>query len=311
VSFPPRTVIGVLVFSVALGLAKSEEGTRCQKRILVNVLNHNGEFMSGLEPSVFRAQLHGQPLKVLTSTPTSAPPRIVILVDLSGSTHGVSKIARALAENIVVSSHQRPALVLFSDHVIETVDFSHSPEEVVRKLDKLPESKGPTALYDGLKYAADLFGEPLLGDSVYLIFDGGENASKVRRTEVQSEFLAKGIRIYTFCLQIRVFPTEEEEGGPALLKELSDLTGGEALNPKLDFSRSGQDRLASELQRLYQKMTEFYELQLDIPGELLRKRQRWDLEVLDRNGRKRKDLRVVYPHELNPCSESLGTASVR
>jgi Mg-chelatase subunit ChlD len=164
--------------------------------------------MSGLEPSVFRAQLRGQSLKFLAvaSAPKNAPARVVILVDLSGSATGVSKIASALAENIAVSSHLRPALVLFSDHIIDSVDFSHSPEEVVHKLAKLPETRGPTALFDALKYAADLFGAPLPGDSVYLISDGFENASKVLRAEVRREFLVKGIRIYTFCLQLQAPP---------------------------------------------------------------------------------------------------------
>jgi hypothetical protein len=233
---------------------------------------------------------------------------VVILVDLSGSATGVSKIASALAENIAVSSHLRPALVLFSDHIIDSVDFSHSPEEVVHKLAKLPETRGPTALFDALKYAADLFGAPLPGNSVYLISDGFENASKVLRAEVRREFLVKGIRIYTFCLQLQAPPMlnyDELGTGAGLLKELSDLTGGEALIPQLNFSEAGQDRLGSELQKLYQEMTEFYELQLDVPGELLGKGQRWDLEVLDRNGKRRKDLRVVYPRQLTSCSDEM------
>jgi len=307
----------LLMFFSVVRLAKTQDVNACHERVLVSVVDHEGGVVSGLGALAFRAELRGRPLKAVVTTPTSAPRRVVIVVDFSGSTTGLSKIARALVQNFVASAQPlnlRLALVLFSDHVIKNVDFSRPPEEVLHELDQLPHTEGPTALFDALNYAVGLFGEPLTGDSIYLISDGGENASWARRTDVEREFLAKGIRIYTFCLKTQYFwGAEQTRPGLEVLKGLSDLSGGEALalDPELDFSKSGQERLGSKLQKLYQQMADFYELQLDIPSELLRDGQQWNLEVVDGKGRKRKDVHVTYPRKLLRCSESREATGLR
>ena len=294
----------LLVFSA---FANAQKASVCPNRIVaVNVLDHEGNVIAGLDPTAFRAEYRGQPLKVRVGAATSAPRRVVILVDLSGSIGRNSAVARLLAGNLAVSAQPgklRVALVLFSDRIIDSVDFNHPPEDVVRKLDNLPEAQGRTAMFDALRIAGGLFGEPFPGDSVYLISDGADNSSRTNPAVIRREFIERGIRIFSFHLEgNKYFPTEEEMHQFPLLVDLAEWTGGAVLNLDVEPSEANRARLQSSLQKLYQRMTDFYELQLELPAEPTRKPQRWNVEVVDGQGKKRKDVRVIYPHDLAPCS---------
>ena len=209
-----------------------------------------------------------------------------------------------MAENVVNSmpaEKLRPAIVLFSDHILGSVDFSHSREEVEHMLTRLPPSSGRTALWDALIYATDVLGQPLPGDSIYLISDGWESASKARRNDVEAELLARGIRLFVFNPGASELPTTEEERAAAfVLNDLADLTGATVPITKVEPFR---ERFASVLQRSYRQTAEFYELHVELPPEPITKRQRWDLQVVDGQGKKRKDLYVIYPRELVPCAK--------
>jgi len=303
----------LLVFST---VANAQRASGCPNRtVVVNVLDRDGNVMAGFGPTAFRAEYLGQPLKVQVGAATSAPRRVVILVDLSGSTRQSSALARLLAGNLAVSAEAknlRPALVLFSDRIIDTVDFSHSFEDVVRRLAKLPDAWGRTAMLDALKYAMTLFGQPVPGDSVYLVSDGGENSSRVLQADVERAFVANGIRVYSFGIAgAEPFQNVEEHHGQTLLADLAERTGGEVLSLNVEPSEANRARLKSSLQRLYQQMTDFYELQLELPTEPMRKPQRWNLEVVDAQGKKRKDVRVIYPHELAPCATTVDAAGAK
>ncbi len=300
---PGRFFILLAVLSFALVLfANAQKPADCKNpAVVVNVIDRQGNPVPGLKPSDFRATLHGQTFRILDSVTTHAAVRVVILVDLSGSTVQTLRAERTLAGNLVATGTGkfRPALVLFSDHIVDSLDFSHTPEEILRRLENLPESKGRTAILDALKYAASLFGQPVAGDAVYIISDGGDNASRVDEYEVKQEFLAKGIRIYSVAWGHAYFPTEEEVRGLQLLNDLADSTGGKALRIDAE-SREDQEQLASRIRQLYAQITDFYNLQLELPAP--GNRQALKLELFDAKGTKRKDLRVLYPHHLAHCT---------
>jgi len=301
-----RVSVHVILSSILVASAYPQGSVACPARtIAVSVLDHDGNLVTGIEPPEFRAEFRGRPLKILSSAVVSAPRRVVVLVDLSGSDSSVEEFIHRLASNMATSMQQdelRPALVLFSDHIIDTVDFSRPTLEVAQLLARLPQSRGRTALFDALKYATVVLGQPLPGDSVYLISDGAENASKAQRKDVETEFLARGIRIFSFSLGDNSSPrTQEEMSGPGLLSELADLTGGMVLHITL---APFPERLASELQRSYHQLSDFYELQLELPTEPIGKRSPWHLEVVNGQGKKRKDIRVIYPHQLVPCADA-------
>ena len=85
----------------------------------------------------------------------------MLLVDASGSVNKENlewATARLIAGNLLLkaSAELHPALVVFSDHIIDTVDFSRPPSEIVMRLANLKEGRGGTALFDALMYSAKL-----------------------------------------------------------------------------------------------------------------------------------------------------------
>jgi von Willebrand factor type A domain len=112
-----------------------------------------------------------------------------MLLDASGSVNKENHkwdTARLIAGNFLLKApaELHPALVVFSDHIVDTIDFSCPPSEIVLRLTGLKEGRGRTALLDALMYSAKLLRPFMPGDAVYLISDGGENSSQTRLREV-------------------------------------------------------------------------------------------------------------------------------
>jgi len=59
--------------------------------------------------------------------------------------------------------------------------------------------------------------------------------------------------------------------------------------------------ISSGAELLYRQMENTYRLELELPS-VLNKAQKWKLEVVDTQGSKHKDIDVIYPHELFPCT---------
>jgi hypothetical protein len=114
----------------------------CKTRtVIVNVRDREGHFVVGLPSSSFRAEMHGQPLTV-SSVIVERDPRIMLLLDASGSmTFSERKWANAkFATRSVVTSTRGSAhlaLVLFANDVLETLDFNHSPDDILQRIQQL------------------------------------------------------------------------------------------------------------------------------------------------------------------------------
>jgi hypothetical protein len=140
------------------------------------------------------------------------------------------EVARSLAVNLTTASATpHVALVLFSDHIVDTLGFDRTPNEVLQKIAGLTSSQDRTSLFDSLVYALDLFHASQPGDAIYLISDGGDNHSKHQEKDVERTLLARGIRLFSLILSNRYFMTKEEAGGGDDLEHLTEMTGGSTL----------------------------------------------------------------------------------
>ena len=296
-----QSLICVLVLILSLPASVAESISCAKRRVVVSVLDRKGEVVHGLAPAMFQARVHGQTLRISGADESTVPRRVVIAVDLSGSARQNAELSRLLAGNMAVSAEAeklRVALVLFSDHIIDSVKFSQSSGDVVNKLIKVPDPQGRTALFDALDYSSNMFNEPLPGDSIYLISDGEENASAIHQTQLEKEIAERGIRIFSFQLVSNpYFPTEEGRVSGSLLSHLAELTGGMSLKIDVDSSGKGKERLREALQKLYRQIADVYELEIEMPLDPSQQTERWDLSVLDQQGRRRKDVQVLFPHE--------------
>ena len=64
--------------------------------------------------------------------------------------------------------------------------------------------------------------------ALLIISDGGDNHSRYTEGEIKALVKEADVMIYAIGIYDRYFPTEEERLGPALLGEITELTGGRA-----------------------------------------------------------------------------------
>src|SRR5947207_11381534 len=144
-------------------------------------------------------KVRGKPIKILSFAPDPRPHRLVLLLDTSGSmgsTAGESPqfaLGLALARHFFDVNHQwsHIALLTFNKNVTETLDFTRGNSVVGDKLQQITSDhnylkanvKGTTALRDAILEGLQLLDHPSSADALYLLTDGGDNASKHSATD--------------------------------------------------------------------------------------------------------------------------------
>jgi von Willebrand factor type A domain len=296
------TLALAFLFTVVLATKAEDTGT-CQQRTVVVNPRKGGHLIPGLQPSSFRASVRGQFVKVLAVRANTQPPRVVLLVDLSGSVnrsnHELDR-AQFLAEHFMATSFiPRVALVLFSDSILDTVGFDHPPKAIQQTLANLKDGRGSTALFDSLIYSAGLFRTRESGDAIYVITDGGDSHDGAHERDVERELLTKGIRLFCFVVSTAPPPliTEvERQKGYFDLQRLTEATGGSILNAGYDPYENESRELEASLRRGYDRIKSFYTLEVELPTKL-DKEQRWNLQLVDQYGKRRKDVETVYARD--------------
>ena len=67
-----------------------------------------------------------------------------------------------------------------------------------------PSSPRHNALYSSLDEAIATLGDAQLGDTIYLVTDGGENHSTINKHRILTNLISRGIRVFVFL----VLPSE-------------------------------------------------------------------------------------------------------
>jgi len=215
--------------------------------------------------------------------------------------------ATLVTEHVVQSSRNnfRVALVLFASDVIETLDFSHSGQQILERVRRLgdgqniaPKGKRGTALMDAALRANTLFGVREAGDAIFAITDGGDNKSHTRFSEVERKLSADGVRFFAFVLNDEyVAMVNELMEARETISDLATWTGGTTV--EVDRPVPLGSRTEVSLNKLYDQMARFYRLELGSVGT--DKKSHWSVAILDSQGKARKDLTVSYPRELSAC----------
>ena len=153
------------------------------------------------------------------------------------------------------------------------------------------------------------------GDVIYLISDGGDNASRIRANEIEEKLISAGVRLFAFL----VLDPDPRSQLPLLEEsirtfEIVRRTGGAAfvLRPRAvhwsreyDLSAGGQTQLREAANSLYQQMEKFYLLEIELP-QVMDKPRPWKLELIPDGKLPLKGLSLHYPMKLLPCSAAKG-----
>ena len=157
-----------------------------------------------------------------------APVSLGVIFDRSGSMS--SKIERAREAVVEFFKTANPQdeffMITFADKPEEISDFTQSVEDIQGKLVyTIP--KGRTALLDAIYLGISKMRQAKYQKKALLIIsDGGDNHSRYTEGEIRSLVKEADTLIYAIGIYDHYFPTEEERLGPALLTDISELTGG-------------------------------------------------------------------------------------
>jgi Ca-activated chloride channel homolog len=201
--------------------------------VLVPVLvtDHIDRLVTGLGKERFKLFDDKIEQEITHFSSEDAPVSVVLVFDCSGSMGDKLKKSRiAVAEFLKTANPEDEfALVEFNDGARVVSDFSDRPEELQNRL-AFSAAKGRTALLDGICLAMNLTRHAKYArKAIVIISDGGDNCSRYTEKEVKNRAREADVQIYSIGILEPAMArgrTPEEMIGPALLEEVSEVTGG-------------------------------------------------------------------------------------
>jgi Ca-activated chloride channel family protein len=198
--------------------------------IPVTITDPMNRLVTGLDRENFAVYEGKEAQEIKHFSSEDAPISLGVIFDMSGSMS--SKIERAREAVVEFFKTANPQdeffMITFADKPEELADFTNSVEDIQGKLVyTLP--KGRTALLDAIYLGISKMRQAKYQrKSLLIISDGGDNHSRYTEGEIKSLVKEADVMIYAIGIYDHYFATDEERMGPALLSEITELTGGRA-----------------------------------------------------------------------------------
>ena len=200
----------------------------------VSVKDRKGGFLRDLAKDNFAVFEDGKPQPITVFAHDDLPVTVGILVDESFSMKPKRAEVLAAAEALIRESnpHDEIFVLNFNDRVRRglppQMSFSSDLKQLQAALERgVPEGK--TALYDAVE---DGLEQLKLGrrekKALVLISDGGDNSSTYTRREMVSLVEGSPATIYA----IGIYDEGDPDRTPGLLRQLAEISGGEAFFPE-------------------------------------------------------------------------------
>jgi Ca-activated chloride channel homolog len=196
----------------------------------VTVTDPMNRLVTGLDKENFQVFEGKEQEEVRNFSSEDAPVSLGIIFDMSGSMSSKIERAReAVGEFFKTANPQDEFfLIAFADRPEEVSDFTQSVDDLQGKL-VFTVPKGRTALLDAIYLGISKMRQAKYPKKALLIIsDGGDNHSRYTEGEIKSLVKEADVMIYSIGIYDHYFQTEEERLGPALLSDISDLSGGRA-----------------------------------------------------------------------------------
>ena len=200
----------------------------------VSVFDPQNRPVTGLEKEHFRVLDDHVEQTITHFSMDDEPVAVGLVFDISGSMGPKLQKSRQAAAEFFRTSNTEDEyfLVEFNDQPKLVVPLTRNVEEIQNQL-TWAQSKGRTALLDAIFLAlSEMKKSQKNRKALLIISDGGDNSSRYTESEVRNLVRENDVLIYA----IGVFEsgsgrlrTSEEAGGPGLLNELCDQTGGRHL----------------------------------------------------------------------------------
>ena len=278
-----------------------------RRTFAVSVVDRHGKPIRGLAAGNFRGKFRGRPVTVLSASPDIGPRRIALVIDISGSMgeRRTLRLVWASAERLisVLGPQDRVALLTVADYPVRHTGSLSDRAQLRQVLSELQGhrkvGKGRTALLDAIMWAIREFDGPGFADVVYLVSDAQENASRTDIGTVEAELARSGVRLFLLRLPMVRPGGPEEKAAEGWAQRLLAASGGLGLELRPPFGRLEQ--VYAQLDLFHEHIEHVYRLEAEL-GEVVKKPAEWKLEVVERNGKRLKDVDAAYPELLLPSS---------
>ena len=194
----------------------------------MTVTDPANRLVTGLEAPNFEVFDNNVGQLIKTFSTEDAPVTIGIVFDLSGSMQSkFGRARRALSEFLRTSNPEDEFFVVgFNDKPAVIVDYTSDIDDVEARMVTLkPENR--TALIDAVYLGVNKLKQAKYERKALLIIsDGGDNRSRYTEGELRRVVRESDIQIYSIGIFDAYAPTSEEQLGPILLSDISELTGG-------------------------------------------------------------------------------------
>jgi Ca-activated chloride channel family protein len=194
----------------------------------MTVTDPMNRLVTGLEAPNFQVYDDNIGQTIKTFSTEDAPVTIGIVFDLSGSmTSKFGRARKALSEFLRTSNPADEFFVVgFNDKPAVIVDYTSDVDDVEARMVMLkPENR--TALIDAVYLGIDKLKEAKYERKALLIIsDGGDNRSRYTQGELRRVVRESDVQIYSIGIFDTYASTSEEELGPVLLSDISEMTGG-------------------------------------------------------------------------------------
>jgi Ca-activated chloride channel family protein len=198
--------------------------------VLVNVTVTDdwNRIVTGLDKDNFTVMEGSEVQKVKHFSTEDAPISLGVIFDMSGSMS--DKIEQARAAVIEFFKTANPLdeffMITFNDRPELRADFTKSVEDVQGRL-VYTVPRGTTALLDAIYMGISKMKDAHNPKKALLIIsDGGDNHSRYTENEIKSMVKEADVQIYAIGIFSASPSQPEEVAGPALLNEITNVTGG-------------------------------------------------------------------------------------
>ena len=198
--------------------------------VLVNVTVTDdwNRIVTGLDKENFAITEGNAVQEIKNFSSEDAPISLGVIFDMSGSMS--DKIVRAREAVIEFFKTANPQdeffMITFSDRPELMADFTRSVEDIQGKL-VFTVPQGRTALLDAIYMGLNKMKDAHNSKKALLIIsDGGDNRSRYTENEIKSTVKEADVQIYSIGIFTPNASQPEEIAGPALLTEISEVTGG-------------------------------------------------------------------------------------
>jgi Ca-activated chloride channel family protein len=221
----------------------------------VNVIDHRGSAVLGLDKKDFSITDNRVPQEIMFFSDADEPVSVGIVFDVSGSMTGKKfERAKEALSNFIQSSHPNDeySLIGFNSQPQLLLDKSRDGDAVIKKLSYV-EPHGSTALYVATYMALERVSRGVYAKrAIVIISDGEDNSSRYTFSELRRALKESGVTVYAIGIEGTGGDRMLEASGKLWLGELASVSGGKAFFPHHANSMyEAFEQIALELRHQY------------------------------------------------------------